>query len=127
MSRLLFWIPDSFMIVAIAVIALGLIVGLIRPRRAVSLIGLIVLLLLSGPFVDALLGFVWSALPLWLILLALPVVLLAVVRGAFRFLLGSRVTDHMTGILAATAVLWGIRKGFQLVTFPFRVVLRRLS
>jgi len=113
------------MIVAIAVIALGLIVGLIRPGRALSLLGLIVLLLLSGPFVDALLGFLWSIVPLWLVLLALPFVLLAIARGAFRLFLGARATDHMAGILAASGVLWGIRKTFQALTFPLRVVLRR--
>jgi hypothetical protein len=113
------------MIVAIAVIALGLIVGMIRPRRAFALLGLIVLLLLSGPFIDSLIGYIWSILPLWLILLALPFVFLAVARGAFRLLLGARATDHMTGILAANGVLWGIRKGVQALTFPLRVVLRR--
>jgi len=127
MSRLLFWVPDSFMIVAIAAIALGLIVGLIQLRRAFALLGLIVLLLLSGPFVDSLVAYIWSILPLWLILLALPCVLLALVRGAFRLLLGARATDHMTGILAAKGLLWGIRKWFQLFTFPFRAVLRRFS
>ena len=125
MTRLLYWIPDSFMIVAIAVIALGLIVGLIRLLRAVSLIGLIVVLLLSGPFIDVLLGYSWSLVPLWLVLLAAPFVLLAVIRGAFRLLLGSRATEHMTGILAAGGVVWCMRKIVQLLAFPFRSTLRR--
>ena len=125
MSRLLFWAPDSFMSVAIALIALGLIVGFLRPRRAFSSVGLIALILLSGPFIDALAGYLWTILPLWVILPALPFVFLAVVRSACRLLLGTRATDHMTGILAAHGVLWSLRKVFKLFTFPFRFVLRR--
>lgn len=124
MSRLLFWVPDSFMIVAIVLIALGLIVGLIRPRRAVALIGLVVLLLLSGPFIDALLGFVWSILPLWIILLAVPFVLLWLVLAISRFFLGAA-ADTMVGYLAAHTVLWSWRQFLRLLTFPFRAPMGR--
>lgn len=125
MSRLLFWVPDSLMIIAIAAIALGLIVGLIRPSRAFSLIALIVLLLVSGPFVDSLLSFLWSIVPLWLVILMLPVVLLAVVRAAFRLVLGRAATDHMSGILAAEGVLSGGRALRRLIAWPFRLLLGR--
>jgi hypothetical protein len=127
MGRLLFWIPDSFMSIAIMVIALGLMVGLIRPKRAFSLIGLIALILISGPFVDALVGVIWNTLPLWIVLLAVPFVMLWLARAVFHAILGRTATDHMTGILAARGVLWASRGLLQLLTFPFRLLLRRLS
>jgi len=127
MARLLFWIPDSFMSIAIMVIALGLMVGLIRPKRAFSLIGLIALILISGPFVDALVGVIWSTLPLWIVLLAVPFLMLWLARAVFHAILGRAATDHMTGILAARSVLWASRGLLHLLTFPFRLFLRRLS
>lgn len=127
MARLLFWIPDSFMSIAIMVIALGLIVGLIRPKRAFSLIGLIVVILVSGPFVDALVNAIWNAVPLWIVLLAVPFVMLWLARAVFHAILGRAATDHMTGILAARGVLWAGRGLFQLLTFPFRLFLRQRS
>jgi hypothetical protein len=115
------------MIIAIMVIGLGLMVGLIRPKRALSLLALIVLILLSGPFVDALLSAIWNALPLWIVLLAVPFMMLWLARAAFHAVLGRAATDHMTGILAARGVLWAGGALFRLLTFPFRLLLRRLS
>ena len=126
MSKLLWWVPDSFMIVPVVLIALGLIVGLIRPRRAGTLIGLVVFVLLSGPFIDALLAFIWSILPLWLILLAIPFLLLWLAMAISRFFLGAA-ADTMVGYLAARTVLWTGRQFVRAVTFPFRAVMRRSS
>lgn len=112
------------MIIAIAVIALGMIGGLVRPRRAFYLLGLIVLLLLSGPFLDALLAFLWRIIPLWLIVLAQLFVLIWALLSAFRLLLGTRATDHMIRSLAAHGVLFGIRKSVDALSVPIRAVRR---
>lgn len=125
MSRLLFWVPDSFMIIAIAAIALGLMVGLIRRGRAFSLIALIVFLLVSGPFVDSLLSFLWNIVPIWVLILALPVILLAIIRAAFRLVLGREATDHMSGILAAEGILSAGRAILRLIQLPFRLLFGR--
>jgi len=126
MSKLLVWAPDSFMIVVIALIALALIIGLVQPKRALYLLGLVAFLLVSGPLFDAALGFLWNITPLWLILLALPIVIFGVAFNVLRFFLGVRAADHTIGILAADGIIWASRRGVQILLFPFRAFLKRL-
>jgi hypothetical protein len=106
MAKLIFWLPDSFMVIGIIAIAFGLILGFLTIRRAVSLLVLIALLLISGPFVDALFDFLWAVTPLWVLVLVGVVLALTVVRFLVRLLVGSRATDVMIGVLAANGVRW---------------------
>jgi hypothetical protein len=54
---------------AIAGIGLAVILGFLRLRKAAALIGGICLLLISGPFFDA----IFDSLPTWIFLLMLPI------------------------------------------------------
>jgi len=125
MSRLLFWVPNSLMGLAVAVIGLGLIIGVIRPRRAWSLLGLILLLLFTRPIIGALINSLLGAVPIWMVAVAIPFALLALARGTLRLLIGKRAFDHMVGTLAASGILWGIRKCSRALSFPFRAAARR--
>jgi hypothetical protein len=106
MQWLWLFLPDEALVLVVALIGLGLIVGFLRPRSAGQLLGGIVLMLLLGPFIE---GFV-SSLP-W-----------AVVRALSRFVLGGRAADHMAGILAADGVRWLFRSVFFVLTLPFRFI-----
>lgn len=111
MSILWALLPDQFMVLAIAGIGLAVILGVLRLRKAASLIGGIALLLLSAPFVDA----VFDMVPTWIFLLVLPVVVLMIVRWLLRAVLGERAADHMIGSLAADLAR-------AVITLPIRLV-----
>ena len=116
----LFWalIPDEALILVIAAIGLGLILGVIRGKTAVSTIGGIVLMVLLEPFVEAL----FAALPWWLTISLLGVLFLSLFRGLSRMVLGERASDHMVGILAADVVGFCLVGFFQILAMPFRLV-----
>lgn len=125
MAKLIVWLPDSFMVIAIIAIAFGLVLGVLTLRRALSLLGLVVLLLVSGPFVDALLDTLWSALPCWLMVPLGCIFALTLIRFLFRVVLGSRASDVMVGVLAADLVRWTLVLSCRAVRFPFRLCARR--
>jgi hypothetical protein len=118
MSLLWALIPDEALVLVIVVIGLGLMLGIIRSRTAASMIGGLVLLVLLGPFIEAL----FAALPWWLTLLLLVFVILSLLRAFSSLLLGSRASDHMVGILAADAVRACFLGLCQILTLPFRIV-----
>jgi hypothetical protein len=122
MEELLFWLPDSFMVIGIVVIAFGLMFGTISFRRAISLLGLVVLLLVSSPFVDALFDYLWRVTPIWLLVPAILLCFLAILRFLVRLVLGERATDEMVGNLAASVVRGIFRGLFRILTFPIRVL-----
>jgi prepilin signal peptidase PulO-like enzyme (type II secretory pathway) len=102
------------MVLVIAGVGLALILGLIRGRTALSVLGMVVLVLLAGPFIEALI----AALPSWVILLLVLFVALALFRGVLSLLLGERASGHAVGILAADV----IRLCFGLLFLPFRIL-----
>lgn len=118
MNLLLALIPDQALILVIAAIALGLIVGIISRQRAMTLVGSIVLMLLLGPFIEAL----FAALPWWLILLAFVFFVLSLLRAFSNTLLGTHATDHMVGLLGADVVRYCLAGCFRLIALPFRIV-----
>jgi hypothetical protein len=117
MNLLLALIPDQALILVIAAIALGLILRIISPKYAASIVGAIVLMLLMEPFVDAL----FAALPWWVTLLVTGFFLASLLRGLFNLTLGARATDHMVGILAADVVRLSLAGIFRLFLLPFRL------
>jgi len=125
MMTLLSWLPSEYMVLGIALIGLGLIVGLIRLRRAAALLGFIVLLLLTGPFLDLLLGVLFDRAPWWLLLLLGVFIVFSLLGGVSRFLIGRRATAHMVGSLAADAVRFVFRMIFGLIALPFRLAFGR--
>jgi amino acid transporter len=111
-------IPDEALILVIAAIGLGLILGIIRGKTAVSMIGGIVLMLLLEPFVESL----FAALPWWLTIAVLVVLVLSLLRGLSGLVLGGRASDHMVGILAADIVRFCFVGFFQILAMPFRLI-----
>jgi len=111
-------IPDQAFILVIAAVALGLIIRVVSPKYAMTVVGGIILMVLAEPFVEAL----FSWLPWWLVILVLGFTLLSMVRGLFNLGLGTRATDHMVGILAADVVRVSFRSIFRLLFFPFRLI-----
>ncbi len=122
MMTLLTWLPNEFMVLGIVLIGFGLMVGLITLRRAAALLGFVIVLMVTGPFVDALLDTIHDLVPWWL-LLPLGVLLVFSLLGALsRMLIGRRAADHMVGTLAADVVRFGFRMLFGLVALPFRLL-----
>ncbi|MGC8794146.1 MAG: hypothetical protein ACP5U2_12225 [Bryobacteraceae bacterium] len=117
--KTLWWLlPDEAMVLVIAAIGLALMLRLIRGRTAMGLLGTVVLLLLLGPFIDALL----DLLPGWLLLLMLLLVAMALFRGILELFLGERAAAEAVGSLAADVIRFGFRLCCRLLVLPFRVV-----
>ncbi len=114
MRTLWLWLPDEAMPLVIVGVGLALMLGLIRVRTALSVLGTVILLLLAGPFIEALI----ETLPGWMILLLVLFVVLALFRGVLSLLLGERAAAHTIGILAADM----IRLCFGLLFLPFRIL-----
>jgi hypothetical protein len=121
MTELLFWLPDSLMVIGIVAIAFGLMIGQLSIRRAMSLLGLVVILLISGPFVDTLCDYLWRALPLWLLVPLILVLIFSLLRFLARLVLGERAAGEMIGVLAAYVVRWTFKVTCQVLAFPFRL------
>lgn len=122
MTTLLAWLPNELMVFGIVLIGFGLMVGLINGRRAASLLGFIVLLVLIGPFVDALLDTLFDFAPWWLLLLLGILLAFSLLGALSRMLIGQRATDHMVGALATDVVRFGFRMIFALIALPFRLL-----
>ena len=111
MSLLWFFLPDEALPLIIVGVGLALILGF--GRGVLGILGLLLLIPIVAPFVEALLG----ELPLWVSLLILAIVGLAIFRGLAGLLIGARAADHMMGILAADVV----RLVVLFLFFPFRL------
>ena len=118
MQWLWMFLPDEAMPLIIALIGLGLMVGLLRLRSAGQLLGGLVLMLLLTPFIES---FV-SSLPPWVNLLLLVWIGWAMIQAAIRFILGPMAAGHMVGILAADVVRFGFRAVFFVLALPFRAL-----
>lgn len=116
------WLPDSFMVIGIIAIAFGLILGFITIRRALSLLGLVVLLLASGPFVDALFDYLWRVTPFWLLVPLVLIFLLGILRFLAQLVIGRAATDEMVGNLAAGIVRGTFFAFCRILTLPFRLI-----
>jgi len=111
-------LPDEMLVLVIIGVGLALILGLIRGRAAMGLLGAVVLVLLAGPFIDALL----DTLPGWMLFLLLLFVAVALFRRALSLLLGPRAADEAVGSLAADVIRAGFRLLFLLLCLPFRIL-----
>ncbi|MBN9659206.1 MAG: hypothetical protein J0H49_13555 [Acidobacteria bacterium] len=122
MITLLAWLPDEFMVLGIALIGLGLMVGLLTGRRAAALLGFTVLLALSGPFIDGFLDALIDVAPWWLLVLLGVWLIFALLGVVSRALIGRGAANEMVGSLAADVVRFGFRMVFGLIALPFRLV-----
>ncbi|HLC21856.1 MAG TPA: hypothetical protein VJM10_07095 [Candidatus Methylomirabilis sp.] len=107
-------LPDAALPLIIVGIALAMILGLIRGRLAFSLLGLLVLLPLLAPIMEALLG----QMPAWVSFVILAFFGLAVIRGLAALIIGQRAADTMVGNLAADLV----RLVVAIMILPLRMV-----
>ena len=114
MRLLWFVLPDEFLILVIAVIAVGVMLRLITGRVAAGIVGGLLLCVLAEPFIEAL----TDALPLWLLLLLILGTALWVFRIAVESILGERAAGHFIGTLAVDA----FRLFFRVLFSPFRLI-----
>jgi hypothetical protein len=122
MMTLLAWLPNEFMVVGIVLIGLGLMFGLLTLRRAGALLGFVVLLMLSGPFVDSLVDTLFALAPWWLLFLLGILVVFSLLGALSRLVIGREATGHMVGTLAADTVRFGFRVACRLIALPFRLL-----
>lgn len=120
MSLLWMLLPDGALLLVVVGIGLATILGLLRGGAAFSLLGVVLLFALLGPFVEGIVEGVAGTLPPWMSLALLVVVGLVLLRGVAALVIGRRASDHMVGILAADLV----RLAVVLVLFPFRLLVR---
>jgi hypothetical protein len=114
MKLLWLLLPDEVLILVIAALALAVIVGLIRLRTALGIVGALALGIILTPFIEAL----FENLPPWVSLAVLIVFGLVICRAALELLIGKGASDHAVGGLAADAL-----KGFFWFLFlPIRVL-----
>ena len=115
MSWLWFFLPDEALPLLIVGVALALIIGLLTGRAALIILGLLILIPILTPFVEALLG----AMPAWIALVILVIVAIWILRGLATLFLGSsRAADHMVASVAADVV----RLIVVCLFLPFRMV-----
>jgi hypothetical protein len=93
---------------------LALILGLVARRMALGIVGMLLLLSLLTPFVEAVVG----DLPPWFSLVIMAFFALAIIRGLAGIVLGQRPADTMVGILAADIV----RLVVAILILPLRAV-----
>jgi hypothetical protein len=106
------------MVLVIMGIGLALMVGIINLRRALSLVGGVVLLLVLSPFVESLIG----SLPWWITSLLVVMLGLSLLRAVSNALIGRGASDHMVGNLAADVVRGGFRLLIWSIAAPFRAL-----
>jgi hypothetical protein len=114
MEWLLALLPDEYLPVVVVGLALAVMMGILSFRRVIAILGIVVLLLLFAPFIEALL----EQLPWWVQVLFLVGIGLSILQVLASFLIGREAAASMAGTLAADAV----RFAFRMVFLPFRAV-----
>lgn len=114
MNALIAFSPDSALVLVIALIGLFVTIGVVKPRRAGSLLGLLVLGVIAGPF----LAVVLDAIPLTWLLLVMAGIGLWATRTFLTLLLGREGAGHVIGVAfvgAVKLVVW-------VLVIPLRLV-----
>jgi hypothetical protein len=113
-------LPVSALPLVIIGVGLALIVGVVRPRSAMAILGGVILTILLTPFFNV----VFDFLPWWLCLLLTVAFFVSILRAAVQLLLGPRATDHMVGALATDVVQMCIRVVFIPLRLLGRIIAR---
>lgn len=114
------FLPDEFAILLIMGLGLAVIVGLVRPMRALLLIGMGALLYALSPVVEAL----FAALPLWALLAVLLWAGLAIARGVLVSLLGREAAGHVLGTFVVWVIAATLRAGLASIRLVLQLALR---
>lgn len=114
MSWLWFFIPDEALPLLIVGVGLALILGLLTGRAVLGILGLLIIIPMLVPFIEALFG----AMPPWISVLILVIIGLSLLRGLAGLFIGRRAADTMVGTLAADVVRFIVVCLF----LPFRLV-----
>lgn len=101
------FIPDEWLVVIIVGIGLALIFGIVRAGTAFGLIGVILGMIILGPFIESLM----DSLDLWVLLLLLVIGALYVLRVVLSLVLGREGAGSFMGHLA-----------YDLLSLPFGIL-----
>jgi hypothetical protein len=112
-------IPDSAIPLIVVVIALAVMIRVVKPCKAVSILGFILLSVIATPFINA----IFAILPLWLYGLLLVGFFFSLLRAGIQLLIGRQATNHMVGALATDLV----RLCLRIIFFPFQLLGRRAT
>ena len=113
-SGFIWLLPEEFLPLLMLGLGIGITLGLVTGRTVLSFIGFLIFL----PFLGSIAGDVFSAVPPWIALVVIAIIVLAILRTVAAVVIGERAADTMTGNLAADAVRFGIRCCF----LPFRMI-----
>jgi len=127
MNILLAFLPDSMLPLLIVGCGLALIVGLVKPRGVVQVVGMVVLSLIAAPFIAPMVESMIGALPIWILLLAVPLLLIWIVRKVLEPLLGRHATGHIIGAAIIGAAKLSYRAVALLIRIAARTVRAQLS
>lgn len=120
MRNLILFMPPELVIFMIVGAGLAMIAG--ARRLASTLLGVAVAIIV----LPVLLAPLFDALPGWLLVMLLVVLVLGLLRGLFEMTLGKHSTDHMVGILAADVVRAALLAPFRLAGRLARWLIRRV-
>ncbi len=119
MDLLLLVLPDQFLGLLVMVASLGIIIGVVKPRTVMQLIGMILLASISAPFIEVL----FTILPWWVGLGVMCIVSIWIVRGVLELLFGREATGHILG----AAVIGVVVLTFRVLFLSVRLLLRGMS
>ena len=106
-TLVLTFLPDEALILVPVAAGFLVILGLLKPGKAFSIIGGLVLLLILTPFIAA----IFDALPLWICIIALIWFGYSIAKALSDTVMGKGVADHFWGSLL-----------FALFCLPFRLL-----
>jgi hypothetical protein len=111
---------SSIAVLAIVIIGFAVMVGAIRPGRALRWILLCTLFSCFLPFLWSLLSEVLHILPWWLLMIGGLILLIRMFRFLSALFIGTEPADIMLGDLAAAV----LRSIFRLLMWPLRLLFR---
>lgn len=104
-SLLLTVLPDGALPILLVFTGLALILGIITKKAAFSFIGLIILLAVFTPFLDA----IFNSLPLWVAVLFMAAFLIGSIKVVMHAIFGKAATAEFMGRLMYDVFLLPIR------------------
>ena len=119
MRNVILFMPPELVVFVIIGAGLAMIVGV--RSLAVNLLGVAMAII----FLPVLVAPLFDGLPGWLTLGLLVFFGLGLLRALFEMTIGKSSTDHMVGILAASALWWALRAPFRLIGWVVRAAFRR--